>query len=163
MPRSRLGPGTPGQTRPEPGYIEATYYIETHIDVQQAAQAIADEQSTGIGQLGARGRTRGLQPWTARVVLLEDLGSASDNTVVPYALDKPLYASAKSPGRARAAQIRIAYPIANISTSIVDLWNTVGGEVHRQGYLTTARLIDVHFPNGYLDGFAGPRYGLAGI
>ncbi|TNJ63546.1 2,3-diketo-5-methylthiopentyl-1-phosphate enolase [Paenibacillus hemerocallicola] len=60
----------------------------------------------------------------------------------------------------RYADIRIAYPDINFSADIPALLVTVFGKLSMDGKV---KLIDLQFSPSFLDGFGGPKFGIAGV
>jgi ribulose 1,5-bisphosphate carboxylase large subunit-like protein len=151
-----------GQCNPD-HYVHATYYLETAVDPELAAIGLAKEQSATILEIpGGRGNYD-LSSSTARVRSLEILGKTSDRMLPAYSLRTPVYDVGDAQDRYRRLTAVIAYPIANFGSSLTNLWNAVGGEVHRLGFLNTLKLLDVDFPAWFLDEFLGPARGAEGI
>lgn len=66
----------------------------------------------------------------------------------------------ESAGSERFADIRIAYPDANFSRDIPALLITVFGKLSMDGKI---KLMDLHFSESFLEGFAGAKFGVRGV
>lgn len=64
------------------------------------------------------------------------------------------------PGGERFADIQIAYPDANFSRDIPALLVTVFGKLSMDGKI---KLLDLHFSESFLEGFAGAKFGVRGV
>jgi 2,3-diketo-5-methylthiopentyl-1-phosphate enolase len=56
--------------------------------------------------------------------------------------------------------IQIAYPIVNFGSQIPMLLTTVVGNISMGGRI---KVLDIRFPEAYVAGFGGPRFGIAGV
>jgi 2,3-diketo-5-methylthiopentyl-1-phosphate enolase len=63
-------------------------------------------------------------------------------------------------GSERYADIRIAYPDVNFSRDIPALLVTIFGKLSMDGRI---KLTDVHFSDGFLSAFPGPKFGIDGV
>lgn len=143
-------------------YVIATYRVETTIDPELCAIAMAKEQSLATLRIEL-GEHRPSPELAARVVMTDVLTQVSDCLHPEFRLTTEVYAAAVS-GRARQrVAISIAYPLAAVGASLTSLWNVVLGEIPRLGFLSAARLVDIELPAAFLAGFPGPRYGVPGL
>lgn len=127
-------------------YIIGTYQVRASTkNIEKMAVAIADEQTTGTWiKVGADTADK-QKRFGAKVVALYE--------VPDYGADKvedlpPLYI------------IQIAFPMANMGTSIPMLLSTVFGNISASGML---KWIDVAFPKKYIQQFQGPKFGVEGL
>lgn len=140
--------------RPE---FRARYWIETSAPLDEAAEVIAGEQSSGTF-LSLPGETDLLKERSrARVVAVEEKGRAP----------APSLASAHEARRGaagpwRRGEIEIAFPIANVGPNLPTLLSTVAGNLFELGETTGCRLLDLDLPEDYARQFAGPRFGIPG-
>ena len=128
-------------------YIIATYYIESSAeDLLKKSAAIAVEQTTG---------TWLPVPAETSEVRRKHLGKVISVYEVPdYEMGLPKELDT------RKYILQIAYPEININRQIPMLLSTVIGNISMAGRL---KLIDLAFPKRFLDGFAGPKFGVEGI
>lgn len=122
--------------RPKRNELVASFYLEANIDFKDAAGGVAAESSIGT--------------WTE----LETLDSA---------IFKKLAAKAFSINKKRRA-FCVAYPIALLEKgSIPQFLSGIAGNIFSMKIVKNLRLFDVDFPQEYIAGFPGPRFGIKGI
>ena len=128
-------------------YIVATYYYESEADdlLKQVA-TLGLEQTTGTW-VDVPDETPDVQEKHAAKVL-------AVYEVPDYEMDLP------SDAERRACVAQIAFPRANFSPQIPMLLSTVIGNISMMGRL---KLIDLAFPEPFVSGFGGPKFGIAGI
>lgn len=135
--------------------IRARYMIETPIAVDQAALAIAGEQSTGtFMRLAAESdalRARGGAQVTSVQVIDE--------------VDAPSLPGARvsKTGRYTRANIEISWPYANVGPDLSTLMATVSGNLSELSELSGIKLLDIDLPAPFLEAFPGPRFGIRGM
>ena len=87
-----------------------------------------------------------------------------DGMLPAYRLNTAVYQTGiyreKGYGRAK---VKIAFPVANFGRSLVNLWNAIGAELYRLGFLNAIKLLDITFPKPFLDQCPGPLHGAPGI
>ncbi len=136
------------------GEIRASYLIETPFPVEQAAAAIAGEQSTGTFlKLAAETDAVGRRA-AARVERIERLTEVAI----------PSLPGTRVTGRARYAQARIeiAWPYSNVGPDLQTLMATVCGNLGELSELSGIRLLDIRLPPAFVEAFPGPRFGVVG-
>ncbi|MCX8012270.1 MAG: RuBisCO large subunit C-terminal-like domain-containing protein [Desulfobacterota bacterium] len=143
-------------------YLVATYYVETAANPEFTAIAIAMEQSATTTQL-AGFKSFNLSPYTARVVSVKVTGEVKDMILPPYRLNTGVYRGNYKKSGYYSANIKIAFPVINFGSSLTNLWNGVGGELYRIGFINTAKILDIKFPESYLINLKGPLFGVQGI
>jgi len=137
--------------------IHATYWIETAFPLEDAAAAMAGEQSSGTF-LALPGETAELKARSGavveRIAELEPSGLPS----------LPGAATPKSAGPAkwRRANVEISWPLANTGPSLPNLLATIAGNLFELNQFSGLRLIDVHLPTAFAEAYPGPAYGVAG-
>ena len=137
--------------------FRATYLVESSRPIEQIAEAIAGEQSSGTfmalpgetDELKQRARAR-----VTRVERLADLPQPS--------LHSALMARRAAPGPFRRGQVEIAFPVDNVGVNLPALWATVAGNLFELGDVSALRLLDIDLPDDYAARFAGPRFGIEG-
>ena len=134
--------------------IRAHYLIETPLPVEQAAAAIAGEQSTGTFMKLASESDALTARAGARVARIERIAE------VPT----PSLPGARTGARARytQARIEIVWPYANVGPDLSTLMATVCGNLSELSELSGIRLLDVELPRAFVDAFPGPRFGVEG-
>lgn len=127
-------------------YIIGTYQVRAKTShIEKLAVAIADEQTTGTWIKVGADSVEKQKKFGAKVVALYE--------VPDYGADKvedlpPLYI------------IQIAFPMANMGSSIAMMLSTVFGNISASGML---KWIDVAFPKKYVEQFQGPKFGVEGL
>jgi ribulose 1,5-bisphosphate carboxylase large subunit-like protein len=143
-------------------YALVTYYIESFLAPDCAAESMAREQSvTATGQDVLK-RPVELSAASARVFAVEPLGESPTTHLPFYLLGEPV-GEVMHQGNYHAARVTLAFPLAHSVVSLTRLWNACYGELPRHGILNAFRVLDIEFPPWALDQFAGPRYGVAGL
>jgi ribulose-bisphosphate carboxylase large chain len=137
--------------------VYARYWIETAFPLQQAAEIMAGEQSTGTF-VRVPGETDELRErYAARVESICEQDAA----------DAPSLPGAGSPkGTAapvyRRAEVALSWPIVNMGVSLPNLLATVAGNLFELKPFSGLRLRDVQLPAAYLEKYQGPQFGVAG-
>lgn len=133
--------------------FEAVYEIETAYGLEEAAAAMAGEQSSGTF-LPVPGETEELKARaSARVVELVDLGEAAGPS---------LPGAGRAGGAHRRARVVLSWPLANIGPSLPNLLATVAGNLFELKYFSGLRLADLRLPDDFARAYAGPGFGVAG-
>lgn len=133
--------------------IVATYWIETPIAVDDAAAALAGEQSSGTF-VAVPGETEELkQRFAARVENVELLDEVAT----------PSLPGAKSPTvKFQRAQVSVSWSIENVGPNLPTLISTVQGNLYELRHFTGLKLLDLEFPDSFTKNYVGPRFGVAG-
>ncbi|QVL46696.1 MAG: ribulose 1,5-bisphosphate carboxylase [Thiocapsa sp.] len=135
-------------------YLRLDYYLECRGDPRVAVAHFCSEQSTA--------------QWR-RVGSGEDLRGEFGAKVVHLAVDAILpdfsYGlKAPGEGKVHACRVRIAHPHRNFGPRIPNLLSAVCGEgTFFSPGAPVVKLLDIHFPDAYLNRFDGPRYGVEGF
>ena len=130
------------------------YYFECSGDPDNAAAHLCSEQSTA--QWRRVGMAEDFRPrFAAKVV---DLEVTAVRPAFSHAVDPPL------PGPVSLCRVRIAHPHANFGPRLPNLVSAVLGEgAFFAPGIPVVKLLDIRFPDAFLDAFDGPRFGLAGL
>ena len=140
--------------RPE---FTARYFVESSIPMEQAAETIAGEQSSGTF-MPLPGETDELkQRSRARVTRIEALPPA-----VAPSLRSAFVERRTRKDTFHRAEIEIAFPIDNVGANLSTLLATVAGNLFELGEVTGLRLLDIDMPEGYAKRFPGPKFGIPG-
>ncbi|MCC6740811.1 MAG: ribulose 1,5-bisphosphate carboxylase [Planctomycetia bacterium] len=135
-------------------YVFATYAFETDRDPREAACHLAQEESTAQwARPGAAEDFRSRHG--AKIVSLRVLGDiAAPSTPTPF----------DGPGPWRRCEIVLALPTVNFGPRLPNLLTVVLGEgtFYSPG-IACIRLTGLEFPDPFLAGFPGPRFGAAGL
>lgn len=133
--------------------FEAVYEIETAYGLEEAAAAMAGEQSSGTF-LPVPGETPELKARAAaQVVELVDLGEVAGPS---------LPGAGRAAGPHRRARVVLSWPLANIGPSLPNLLATVAGNLFELKYFSGLRLVDLRLPDDFARAYAGPGFGVAG-
>ncbi len=130
-----------GEELDDEKYLICDYYAESTLPLEEAASAIAAEQSTGT--------------WT-------EVSTFTDNIFKSYG-GKVI---ALKPESAHKGTIKIAFPNEDISVEIggiPQILSVIAGNLFGLEDLVNVRLNDVHFPREITEKFQGPKVGLRGL
>jgi ribulose-bisphosphate carboxylase large chain len=137
--------------RPE---VVATYLVESYLRLEDAAEVIAGEQSTGTFVAVARETAELRERFAARVLMVEELPSP-DHGDLPGVIRPP-------GARRRSGRVRIAFGLDNFGPSLPNLLAAVAGNLFELRQLAGIRLLDLDLPSAFADRYPGPRYGVTG-
>lgn len=136
--------------------ISATYWIETAFSLQQAAETMAGEQSTGTF-VRVPGETDELrEAHAARVEDLIELGEVAAPSLPGSGLPK------SGDATRRTARVTLSWPVSNMGLSLPNLLATINGNLSELKAFSGLRLIDLKLPPEFLDRYQGPQFGVAG-
>lgn len=136
--------------------VIATYEIETAFPLQQAAETMAGEQSTGTF-VRVPGETDALrEAHAARVEELAELGEVSQPSLPGSGLPK------NWDGKRRRARVVLSWPTSNMGLSLPNLLATINGNLSELKAFSGLRLIDLSLPPAFLDRYQGPQFGVPG-
>jgi ribulose-bisphosphate carboxylase large chain len=135
----------------------ATYFIETPIALEQAADVLAGEQSSGTF-VRVAGETDALRDRArARLLSIEQL----EDVTLPT-LPNDFLRRREVSGPYHRGIIRVGFPIDNVGVNLPTLAATAAGNIYDLGELTAVRLLGLDLPRDYAASYQGPRYGVAG-
>lgn len=136
-------------------YIFLDYYLECSGDPWEAAAHFCSEQSTA--QWRRVGSDEDLRPrFGARVVQLDVLDGPVEN--YSYEIGR------KDQDSIHACRVRVAHPHGNFGPRLPNLLSAVCGEgTFFSPGAPVVKLLDIHFPDTYLEAFEGPKYGVQGL
>ncbi|NBC46487.1 MAG: ribulose 1,5-bisphosphate carboxylase [Gammaproteobacteria bacterium] len=130
------------------------YRIECSTDPRVAAAHLCSEQSTA--QWRRVGVDEDYRPRFAAKVL--DLEVETELSGTSYPLDPPV------DGPVSVCRVRIAHPHANFGPRIPNLLSAVLGEgAFFAPEVPVIKLLDIQFPDAFLEHFDGPQFGLQGL
>lgn len=133
--------------------LVAHYLIETPRPLEEAAAAIAGEQSSGTF-VEVPGETAELkQRFAARVESITPLETAETPT---------LPGSRPAAKRHQRARVAISWAYENFGYNLPTLVATVQGNLYELAQLSALRLLDLEFPASFAGHFRGPAFGVAG-
>lgn len=135
----------------------ARYLVESPVAIEQVAEVIAGEQSSGTF-LALPGETEELKERSrARVTHIERLPPAGSPSLASAQVERRPH-----DGVFHRAEIQIAFPIASVGANLSTLLATVAGNLFELGEVTGLRLLDLDLPDHYAAQFPGPQFGIAG-
>jgi ribulose-bisphosphate carboxylase large chain len=141
-------------------YVIATYYLETPMDIYQAANAFAAEQSTGTWQRVGYESDEMREVHGIKVVGVYQLPYEPTGPNLPTGTKMTEFGAGS--GRIHAAVLRLAFPHINFGPKIPNLLTAVAGNLYEMGAFTAIKLMDLEFPDCFLKEFTGPRFGIKG-
>jgi ribulose-bisphosphate carboxylase large chain len=131
--------------------IRATYYLESEVEPERAAAAMAGEQSSGTF-VAVPGESPELhERHGAQVVGIEPLGDC-----------QPSLPSRTSPEKVQAALVTVDFPMDNVGTDLATLQTAVAGNLFELGQLYACRLQDIRLPDEFVAAHPGPAFGIPG-
>jgi ribulose-bisphosphate carboxylase large chain len=136
--------------------IVASYLVESFLPLRKAAEALANEQSTGTF-VPLAGETQTLRDSFAARVLDIDTLPPSGRPPLPGALRGASHADVPARGK-----VRIAFPLHNFGPSLPNLLAAVAGNLFELRELAGVRLVDLDLPEAFAERYPGPQFGVAG-
>jgi ribulose-bisphosphate carboxylase large chain len=135
-------------------YLGLDYYMECRGDPRVAAAHFCSEQSTAQWRrVGSEEDLRGT--FGAKVLELRVDATLADFS---YGVKAP------GAGEVHACRLTIAHPHRNFGPRIPNLLSAVCGEgTFFSPGAPIVKLLDIRFPNAYLQAFEGPRFGVQGL
>lgn len=134
--------------------LRAQYLIETSFELEQAAEILAGEQSSGTF-VKIPGETDQLRERSgAEIVSIEPLGTV-DAPSLPGAkqiADRPI----------RQALLEIRWPFDNMGANLPNLCATVAGNLFELSPFSGIKLLDLEIPVEFTDQYPGPSFGIEG-
>lgn len=134
----------------------ATYEIESHVELERAAEVLAGEQSSGTFTKVGLETDELKREHGATVLSLTELERA-DGPPLPGSWRPP--GASATPRRARA---EIAFPVHNFGPSLAALLSTVAGNLFELRELAGVKLVDFEVPAAFGERYAGPQFGVHG-
>jgi ribulose-bisphosphate carboxylase large chain len=138
--------------------VIATYRLETCLPVDQVAETIAGEQSSGTF-LPVPGETEELKARSrAKVTAIRLLEQA----------DMPSLPGGRRPKRTtgslkyQRAEVTLSFPLANLGPSLPALLATVCGNLYELSDHSGCKLIDLDLPPVFGERYPGPQFGITG-
>ena len=151
--------------------ILATYFIETPLDVEQAAASLAGEQSSGTF-VEVPGETAELkQRFAARVEKITPLENVSEPSlpspvgrVTPCAPSPahPKSGAQRTDAPYQRAEVVISWSLENMGYNLPTLVSTIQGNLYELQQFTGLKLMNLEVPPSFAQHFRGPRFGVAG-
>ena len=133
--------------------VIATYVIETSLPLQQAAEVLAGEQSTGTFVRVARESDELRARFAAQVENIDEM---------PLTGASPLPGAVGDPTARRRARLRLRFPLENFGPSLPNLLAAVAGNLFEIKELAAIKLVDLDLPSPFAERYPGPAFGVAG-
>ncbi|HYO87308.1 MAG TPA: RuBisCO large subunit C-terminal-like domain-containing protein [Candidatus Limnocylindrales bacterium] len=134
--------------------VIATYLIESPYSVEQAAEVLAGEQSTGTF-IAVPGETEELKErYRTKVLSIELLEESS----MPAFPQPPALTS----GHYSRSRVTVSIPFEMVGSDLTTLLASVLGNVYELKEVSALRLIDLELPPAFLERCAMPRFGVEG-
>ncbi len=140
-------------------HVIATYYLETPLNLFQAAEAFAAEQSTGTWKRVGKETSDLRERHGAKILSVLTLPYSPENPRLPSATAMQEFSGE---GPINAGIIRLAFPWKNFGHNIAMLLSTVAGNLYEMGAFYAVKLLDLDFPASFVKGFQGPKFGITG-
>lgn len=135
--------------------VRARYYIESWYPLEQAAEFIAGEQSSGTF-VAVPGETRELKErYRARVISV-DAFEPKERPSLPGAQRPP------DATRVHCGEATIEWPLHNFGASIPNVLTAVAGNLFELRELAAIKLLDLELPDAFTERYPGPRFGVGG-
>lgn len=133
--------------------VRAIYEIETALPLEQAAEVMAGEQSSGTFVAVARETAELKLRHRATVAAIEEL---------PPSGRPPLPGAAGDWSRAKRARVMIDFPLRNFGPSLPNLLAAVAGNLFELREVGALRLVDLDLPDAFAEVYPGPAFGVDG-
>lgn len=141
-----------------PKRIYALYWIETAFPVEQAAEIMAGEQSSGTF-VRVPGETDELRArFAARVENIELLDTVREPSLPGAGVPKNQAGAALY----QRARVLVSWPGDNPGPSLPNLMATVAGNLSELRPFSGLKLVNLWLPTSFLDAYAGPQFAVAG-
>lgn len=134
-------------------HVVATYIMETSLPLQQAAEVLAGEQSTGTFVRVARESDDLRERFAARVESIDEISLTGAS---------PLPGAVGDPALRRRAKLRLRFPLDNFGPSLPNLLAAVAGNLFEIKELSAIRLVDLDLPQAFAERYPGPAFGVDG-
>jgi len=139
-------------------YLVLTYYLETLVEPREGSAHLCQEMSTA--QWSRVDEDEDFRPeFGAKVVDIEmiDDNAQPSSPFLADTMGKPY-------DHVYAFNVTIYYPYNNFGKKIPNLLTAVCGEgVFHAPDICAVRLLDIDFPQSFLDDFQGPQFGVSGL
>src|SRR5437016_11080727 len=132
--------------------ISATYLIETPLPIQQAANVLAGEQSSGTF-VAVPGETDALR---------ERFGAKVEKITELESVDTPGVPGSRRDGPFRRAEIVVSWSIENVGYNLPTLVSTLQGNLYELKQFSGLKLIDLEVSELFAKAFRGPKFGIEG-
>lgn len=140
-----------------PDRIVATYRIETRYPLEQAAAAMAGEQSSGTFRPVPGETPELIARFGARVERITELGE----------VEAPSLSGTRAPKgrediRPVQAEVTLSWNLENTGTDLPTVWSTVLGNLFELHHFSGLKLLSLDLPSAFAEAYPGPAFGVAG-
>src|SRR5699024_10906046 len=133
--------------------VTAHYYIETPLAIEQAAQVLAGEQSSGTFT-DVPGETDELKErFAARVESIEPLDSVENPSLLGVNSEEQSY---------QRANVEVSWSIENFGYNLPVMISTLQGNLYELPQFTGLKLMNLEVPPSFGEHFDGPNFGIEG-
>jgi ribulose-bisphosphate carboxylase large chain len=133
--------------------ITATYFIETPLSPEKAAEVLAGEQSSGTF-VAVPGETAELKErFAARVESVEELQTVNQPSIPSEKNTAAQYDQ---------AIVKVSWSVENFGYNLPVLISTLQGNLYELRQFTGLNLMDIDFPDSYIQHYRGPKFGIKG-
>ena len=138
--------------------VTAEYLIETPWALEEAAEVLAGEQSSGTF-VAVPGETEQLRRrFRARVEAVKPLEEVETPSLGGARVAK----NSQGPLRYRRGKVTISWPLENIGTNLATLVSTIQGNLYELREFSGLRLLDIDLPEAFAEAYPGPKFSIAG-
>lgn len=138
--------------------IIARYRIETCLPLEQVAETIAGEQSSGTF-LPVPGETEELKARSRAKVTNITLLDSTDAPSLPGGRKSK---GASGSLKYQRAELTLAFPLANVGANLPTLVATVCGNLYELSDHSGCKLLDLDLPAAFGEKYPGPQFGVTG-
>ena len=133
--------------------ITATYFIETPLSPDKAAEILAGEQSSGTF-VTVPGETAELKErFAARVESVEFVNTVNQPSISSEKNNSTQY---------QQAIVKVSWSVENFGYNLPVLISTLQGNLYELRQFTGLKLLDIDFPDSYIIHYRGPKFGIEG-
>jgi ribulose-bisphosphate carboxylase large chain len=132
--------------------IVATYRVETPLPLEQAAAALAGEQSSGTF-VAVPGESEALK---------QRHGARVEKIVELKGVDAPSLPGTRGGGPFHRGELVVSWPVENVGSNLPTLVSTMCGNLYELRQFSGVKLLDFDVPATVGERFRGPRFGVEG-
>lgn len=137
--------------------VVARYLVESPLPLEQAAEVLAGEQSSGTF-VAVPGESEQLRrDFRARVEQVQPLEEVATPRL-PGSRGNPAGGAAHY----RRGVVTVSWPVHNFGTNLPTLVSTLQGNLYELSQFSGLRLLDFALPDSFRGAFVGPRFGVKG-
>ena len=135
--------------------VIASYLIETPHPLNEAAEVLAGEQSSGTF-VSVPGETKALRErFRARLESVEELESVAAPSLPGVKIPEGIT-------EYRRGRIELSFSLENMGVNLPTLVATVAGNLFELSELSGLKLLDLGLPQAFSTVYSGPQFGIAG-